>query len=86
MIRPQEGPIVTDSRGVTLSATLSPIATPITVAPSEYSLDFEERWSVWRARGIVEAQRTRQLATGALVLVSLIAAIAVASVFLSAGN
>lgn len=75
---------MTDSRGATLPVPVSPLAAPLTATTSEYTVEFEERWSVWRARGVVEAQRTRQLATAGLIVVGVIAAVAVARVFLAA--
>lgn len=35
--------------------------------------EFEDRWSTWRARGVVEAQRARQLTIAALIVVSVAA-------------
>lgn len=49
-----------------------PASSPALRAAEPVDREFEDRWSTWRARGVVEAQRARQLTIAALVVVGVV--------------
>jgi hypothetical protein len=63
-----------------------PLSSPVLRAAEPVDREFEDRWSTWRARGVVEAQRTRQLAIAALVVVGVAVSALTAAVYWGGGS
>ncbi len=57
------------------AAPTMPLSSPALRAVEPVDREFEDRWSTWRARGAVEAQRARQLTVAALIVVCLVAGV-----------
>lgn len=64
---------MTDSVTTALPAD-GPVFASAIPAHTTVDREFEDRWSTWRARGQVQAQRTRQLALASLIVIAVIVA------------
>ena len=67
-----------------LAPTLAiPVPSAVLRVAEPVDREFEDRWSTWRARGVVEAQRARQLLIAALIVVGVVVGAVYAAVYWS---